>query len=346
MHSFVPQSLTSFIFLSPLLSYGQISDDFNDGDDEGWTRLNPLAQAGVVGTYAFPDGVSYRIRSGASPDPDALGQARIGAMRADVNYTAFRVAVDLAPFDPAIEQDVGILARITTPGLGTTSGYSATIDTDEGRIYISRVDFEQPTTVMEADSPLDPEKNYRLVFHGYGARFLAEVFDVTNLTTPIFFAEGEDDIYQNGPAGLFGAAGQPTGAIDFGFDNYESDDRSDVDRDGMPDPIEADFFGNLDQPGDADFDGDGRDNAQEIEDGTNPKVKDSSVEVISIDVSVDRLSLQFRILVGRNYQLETSGDLTNWVVDTEAEFEEEEDGIAKFLTSRGSGRKFVRVVEP
>ena len=345
MHSLVPQSLVSFLFLLPVVSYGQISDDFNDDfDEQSWQNLNPLKD--FVDWAYFINDSTYRMISGASPDPDALGQARIGAMRKDANYSAFRVGVDLAPFDPAIEQDVGVLARITTAGLGTTSGYAATIDTDESRIYIARIDLEQPTILGEADSPLDPEKNYQLVFHGYEGRFLAEVFDVTNLTTPLFFAEGEDDTYQSGPAGLFGAAGQPDGNINFAFYNYESDDRSDVDQDGMPDPIEATFFGNLEQPGDADFDGDGRDNAQEIEDGTDPTAKDSSVKVISVDVSGDRLSLQFRTLVGRNYQLETSGDLTNWVVDTEAEFEEEEDGIAKFLTSRGSGRKFVRVVEP
>lgn len=345
MHSLVPQSLVSFLFLLPVVSYGQISDDFNDDfDEQSWQNLNPLKD--FVDWAYFINDSTYRMISGASPDPDALGQARIGAMRKDANYSAFRVGVDLAPFDPAIEQDVGLLARITAAGLGTTSGYAATIDTDESRIYIARIDLEQPTVLGEADSPLDPEKNYQLVFHGYEGRFLAEVFDVTNLTTPLFFAEGEDDTYQSGPAGLFGAAGQPDGNINFAFYNYESDDRPDVDQDGMPDPIEATFFGNLDQPGDTDFDGDGRDNAQEIEDGTDPTAKDSSVKVISVDVSGDRLSLQFRTLVGRNYQLETSGDLTNWVVDTEAEFEEEEDGIAKFLTSRGSGRKFVRVVEP
>ena len=345
MHTLVPQSLVSFFLLLPVVSYGQISDDFNDDfDEQSWQDLNPLKD--FVDWAYFINDSTYRMISGASPDPDALGQARIGAMRKDANYSAFRVGVDLAPFDPAIEQDVGVLARITTAGLGTTSGYAATIDTDESRIYIARIDLEQPTILGEADSPLDPEKNYQLVFHGYEGRFLAEVFDVTNLTTPLFFAEGEDDTYQSGPAGLFGAAGQPDGNINFAFYNYESDDRPDVDQDGMPDPIEATFFGNLDQPGDADFDGDGRDNAQEIEDGTDPTAKDSSVKVISVDVSGDRLSLQFKTLVGRNYQLETSGDLTNWVVDTEAEFEEEEDGIAKFLTSRGSGRNFVRVVEP
>ena len=344
MQPSVPQSLALSLFLLPIVSYGQISDDFNEGDDERWAPLNPLDIFAV--TNYLLDGESYYMSSGPSPDPDALGQARIGAMRRDANYSAFRVAVDLAPFDPAIEQDVGLLARITTAGLGTTSGYAATIDTDESRIYIARIDLEQPTILGEADSPLDPEKNYRLVFHGYEGRFLAEVFDVTNLTTPLFFAEGEDDTYQSGPAGLFGAAGQPDGNINFAFYNYESDDRPDVDQDGMPDPIEATFFGNLDQPGDADFDGDGRDNAQEIEDGTDPTAKDSSVKVISVDASGDRLSLQFRTLVGRNYQLETSVDLMNWVVDTEAEFEDEEDGIAKFLTSRGDGRKFVRVVEP
>ena len=345
MHTLVPQSLVSFLFLLPVVSYGQISDDFNeDFDEQNWQDLNPLKD--FVDSAYFINDSAYRMISGASPFPDTLGQARIGAMRKDANYSAFRVAVDLAPFDPAIEQDVGVLARITTAGLGTTSGYAATIDTDESRIYIARIDLEQPTILGEADSPLDPEKNYQLVFHGYEGRFLAEVFDVTNLTTPLFFAEGEDDTYQSGPAGLFGAAGQPDGNINFAFYNYESDDRPDVDQDGMPDPIEATFFGNLDQPGDADFDGDGRDNAQEIEDGTDPTAKDSSVKVISIDVSVDRLSVEFKTLVGRNYQLETSVDLMNWVVDTEAKFEDEEDAIAKFLTSRGDGRKFVRVVEP
>ncbi len=344
MQPSVPQSLALSLFLLPIVSYGQISDDFNEGDDERWAPLNPLDIFAV--TNYLLDGESYYMSSGPSPDPDALGQARIGAMRRDANYSAFRVAVDLAPFDPAIEQDVGLLARITTLGLGTTSGYAATIDTDESRIYITRIDLEQPTMFGEADSPLDPEKNYQLVFHGYKGRFLAEVFDVTNLTTPLFFAEGEDDTYQSGPAGIFGAAGQPDGNINFAFYNYESDDRPDVDQDGMPDPIEATFFGNLDQTGDADFDGDGRDNAQEIEDGTDPTAKDSSVKVISIDFSLDRLSVEFKTLVGRNYQLETSVDLMNWVVDTEAEFEDEEDGIAKFLTSRGDGRKFVRVVEP
>ena len=230
MHTLVPQSLVSFLFLLPVVSYGQISDDFNDDfDEENWQNLNPLKD--FVDWAYFINDSTYRMISGASPDPDALGQARIGAMRKDANYSAFRVGVDLAPFDPAIEQDVGVLARITTVGLGTTSGYAATIDTDESRIYIARIDLEQPSILGEADSPLDPEKNYRLVFHGYEGRFLAEVFDVTNLTTPLFFAEGEDDTYQSGPAGLFGASGQPDGNINFAFYNYESDDRPDVDQD-------------------------------------------------------------------------------------------------------------------
>ena len=228
MHSLVPQSLVSFLFLLPVVSYGQISDDFNDDfDEQSWQNLNPLKD--FVDWAYFINDSTYRMISGASPDPDALGQARIGAMRKDANYSAFRVGVDLAPFDPAIEQDVGVLARITSAGLGTTSGYAATIDTDESRIYIARIDLEQPTVLGEADSPLDPEKNYQLVFHGYEGRFLAEVFDVSNLTTPLFFAEGEDDTYQSGPAGLFGAAGQPDGNINFAFYNYESDDRPDVD---------------------------------------------------------------------------------------------------------------------
>ena len=157
MHTLVLQSLVSFLFLFPVVSYGQISDDFNDDfDEQSWQDLNPLKD--FVDWAYFINDSTYRMISGASPDPDALGQARIGAMRKDANYSAFRVGVDLAPFDPAIEQDVGVLARITTAGLGTTSGYAATIDTDESRIYIARIDLEQPTILGEADSPLDPEK--------------------------------------------------------------------------------------------------------------------------------------------------------------------------------------------
>ena len=50
---------------------------------------------------------------------------------------------------------------------------------------------------------------------------------------------------------------------------------ADSDGDGLPDAVELDFFGNLDQSGTDDFDNDGLTNADEFERGTNPKLADS-----------------------------------------------------------------------
>ena len=283
------------------------------------------------------------MQATASPNPDALGQSRIGSLRGDANFTAFRVSMDLVSFNPAIEQDVGILARVTTPGLGTLNGYSATFDIDEERIFISRIDSEEPTGIGDADIVLDAEKDYRLVFHGFEGRFLAEVFDVSDLTSPLAVAEGEDGRYPGGTAGLFGNAGEPDGVIDFVLDNYECDTCSDVDQDEMPDPIEVRFFGNLDQPGDQDFDGDGRDNALELEQGTDPTVKDSTVEVKQIKVGTEFVTVEFNTLSGKSYQLEKSSDLENWLVDDEAEFLDTGEGIGALSTPRGSGKEYFRV---
>jgi len=50
---------------------------------------------------------------------------------------------------------------------------------------------------------------------------------------------------------------------------------ADSDADGLPDSWEQTFFGNLNQTGSGDPDGDGRTNAQEYADGTNPNVSDT-----------------------------------------------------------------------
>src|SRR4051812_26011423 len=70
------------------------SDDFDDGDDAGWTRYDPLAAVGAAGQWTFPGG-AYRIRAAVSPDPGALGPSRVGSLRQDQSYTDFRAAIDL-----------------------------------------------------------------------------------------------------------------------------------------------------------------------------------------------------------------------------------------------------------
>ncbi len=55
---------------APFLSAQVIEDDFNDGDDGGWSRYLPLEAFGAAATFSFPDGNSYRIQSAASPSPE------------------------------------------------------------------------------------------------------------------------------------------------------------------------------------------------------------------------------------------------------------------------------------
>ncbi len=57
-------ALAFVVCLSPLQSvHGQtFSDDFNDGNDVGWTRYNVLAQVGFPATYSFPNG-GYRMET-------------------------------------------------------------------------------------------------------------------------------------------------------------------------------------------------------------------------------------------------------------------------------------------
>ena len=58
---------------------------------------------------------------------------------------------------------------------------------------------------------------------------------------------------------------------------YQSECVDDVDGDGMPDPWEIQYFGDISQPADGDYDSDGTSNLQEYMDGTDPTVGAISV---------------------------------------------------------------------
>ena len=99
------------------------SDDFDDGNDNGWTKVNTLAGQGVPATWSFPNGNSYSIAmEGHGIEP--LGQPRAGSFIQNIIYQNFYMAVDII-FDPSIDQNMGVLARVKEPGLQTLDGYGA-----------------------------------------------------------------------------------------------------------------------------------------------------------------------------------------------------------------------------
>ena len=111
-------SLLLLVLLFPPLVAAQVfEDDFDDGNDEGWTRANPLEAAGGMTMWTFPNGNSYRIAADVSPDAPLFGPARSGSFREDVTYEdALYLAVDLVGWDENQEQDVGLLAHLVQGG--------------------------------------------------------------------------------------------------------------------------------------------------------------------------------------------------------------------------------------
>ena len=208
------------------------SDDFNDGNDTGWTHYDPLGLvgAGPQASFTFPNG-GYRIHATRnSLIPAAAGGARAGSTRENVIYTNFYISVDLLAWDSTVNPDhaVGILARITNPGLGTTDGYAFTYQVADTDISISKLTGEAPDDLSGSSQnfTLDTNKQYRFVFIGKGSLLEGRIYELPNTTTPVITTTGNDPSYESGTAGLVVAdlSGSPTGSSDATFDNYFAQD--------------------------------------------------------------------------------------------------------------------------
>ena len=209
--------------LIPITSNSQ-TDDFDDGNDNGWTKVNTLAGQGIPATWGFPNGNSYSITmEGHGIEP--LGSPRAGSFIQDVTYENFYMAVDIS-FDPSIDQNMGILARVKEPGLGTLDGYGAVYnprDADPGgRLYILRIDDEVGIVMAEADIEEAVSENLRIVFRGKGRELKTELYTQEDLLNPIaateVFEAGE--FFETGFLGVFSVSDDVSVPIDVTFDNY------------------------------------------------------------------------------------------------------------------------------
>lgn len=210
-------------------AHGQlIIDDFDGGNDSGWTRFNPLGNA----IYSFPGGNSYRIQAPISPDPGTFGPARAGAYRADEISGDFHVTVDLLDWDNSSDthQAIGIFARASQIGPGTADGYFFHYD-PYGRaggatLWIDRItdesaDFE---AVSVSITRLDPSLDYRLEFTASGSELTGRVYELSNLSSPLYEISKTDSTYTSGYFGLLvadqGALLTGNQSADATFDNF------------------------------------------------------------------------------------------------------------------------------
>jgi hypothetical protein len=212
------------------------SDNFNSGTDSAWTHQDPIGSYlhSAQVTFSFPvlsagnDG--YRIQSKPSPSPSQLGPSRGGSLREDVTYnTNFYVAVDLVTWQNTNVQAVGTVARVSTPGLGTTCGYlfsynNASPAAGQGVVGIYRLTDEQYSTISTAAIYLNPTNSYRLAFFGQGTNLQGLVYLLPNTNVPIVTVSGSDSIYATGYCGLaqVDQSSAKTYPTDVTWDNYQA----------------------------------------------------------------------------------------------------------------------------
>lgn len=220
-----------------------IVDDFNDGNNVGWTDGSPLAGFGATTTYSYPGGNTYRIQIGASPSPTTLGPSRGGSYRSDANYTQFAAKIDLLNWTlgGGTSMIAGLLARVNNIGLGTTNGYSISYST-AGIAYLSRITAEVPTTLVSTPVSLTSGTGYQFSFTGNGADLLGEIYALSNLTTPLVSLSYSDATYSSGVTALLvydsSSAATANHTPSATFDNYVSSEtlvRGDYNYDGHVD---------------------------------------------------------------------------------------------------------------
>lgn len=338
--------LTLFLFPT-LLCAEVVEDDFDDGNDEGWTRGNPLEAGGGMAQWTFPNGNSYRMAAGVSPAPGLLGPARCGSYRDEVTYEdAVYVAADLIAWDESQEQDIGLLALVSEPGLGTLDGYALTYDVDAGGIFLSRLVDEQPAeTVTSAPGVMLTEgESYRFILQAFRGQFLVEVYANDDPADPLVVLLGFDDAYRTGFCGLFNSGGADDAATGSTFDNYRSSSDTDVDLDGLTDEWEFGFFEELFFSGLDDNDEDGLNNEYEFLTGTDPTDAGSRFALSGAGRSDAELFIRFPVIPDRTYTLQTSSNLVDWTTREDADFSVEDTTGTLRVADGGAPALFGRVV--
>lgn len=202
-----------------------IVDNFNDGNNIGWTDASPLGAS----TYTYPGGNTYNIKVPASPAPLTFGPSRGGSVRNDATYTQFGVKVDVLNWDfgaGGTRMIAGVLTRVHNIGPGTTNGYGLTYDT-AGTAYLSVITGEVPTTLASAPLSLTSGTGYQFYFSGTGSDFIGQIFALSDLETPLLTLNASDATYASGVNALLvydsSSAATANHTPSATFDNYASD---------------------------------------------------------------------------------------------------------------------------
>ena len=220
------------------------SDNFDDGDDVGWTHFTPAAS-----TFSFPassqGGLGYKIET-----INLAPAGRVASILSGSSIPDFTVSVDLVDWSNPLRQEMGVMARVQPgPWAGLLpSGYSfiyvnrfssGSGGTDQLRIYKegpaihtlltgSGGQFAQGALINPPPNPASGD--YRLVFSGYGNLLSGQIIDL-NTMLPMSFSTGGlsetntlwavDGTYTTGQAGVIAVAGAIVApVVNPTFDNF------------------------------------------------------------------------------------------------------------------------------
>ena len=197
-----------------LPALGDYANDFSGKNDADFTRYSPLAGFGAGGVFAFPASGGYSISALASPAPGQLGPARAGAFLTGQTYGDFTISYQIQGFSTANSQFMGVFGRVSSPGLGTLTGYAMGLDTTTSQLFISRVQGEVSQgpigpSAVSAALTLSATETYSLSFTAVGSSFTGSISDRTG--TELARISGTDSTFTSGQVG-FGIAAQTLAA--------------------------------------------------------------------------------------------------------------------------------------
>jgi hypothetical protein len=196
------------------------SYSFDSGNDQGWTRYEPLKPFGIGAIFSFPNG-AYRIQMNPTPNPATFGPARAGSFFPAKAFERVQVETDVFGWDDSQVQSFGVVARADNLGPGTTTGYTFNYNPRSGFHQVTLVNDELPAApVNESLFRLRATDRYRMVLTAAGTNFVGHVFASTNLTVPIHSVAGRDSTHVSGRTGLFAFGIEATSRLDARFDNF------------------------------------------------------------------------------------------------------------------------------
>ena len=196
-----------------------IAEDFNDANDDAWTRYDALAGAFanyVAASFLVANG-QYRV-SIPKPTPNPYGFVRALPYRADQTYTDFEVSADIAAWDNAGGSWFGVVGRMNQIGLNKTSGYLFWYRTDAKTLLLNVFRGESGVSLAFNQAlTLDPTHSYRFTLTAVGERLTGTVVDLAAPDVVVASMTGLSGLYSSGYCGVFCGG---LGGADVTFDNF------------------------------------------------------------------------------------------------------------------------------